>query len=96
MSDASILFNTDGRLATEKGKFVILEDDKNIFPASNFVWVTSPEVVEEAGPDYEKTIVEAQKGLTLTTMRKLNAEMERGKAPAEVAAGYLESIGYSG
>lgn len=96
VSDASILFNTDGRLATEGKKFVILEDDKDIFPASNFVWVTSPEVVEEAGPDYEKAIVDAQKGLTLKVVRELNAEMERGKPAAEVAAGYLKSIRYTG
>lgn len=96
VSDASILFNTDGRLATEGKKFVILEDDKDIFPASNFVWVTSPEVVDEAGPEYEKAIVAAQKGLTLKVMQELNAELERGKTPAAVAAGYLKSIRYTG
>jgi osmoprotectant transport system substrate-binding protein len=92
VSDASILFNTDGRLATEGKRFVVLEDDKRIFPAGNFVWVTSPEVVEEAGPDYEEAIADAQKGLTLEVIRELNAEMERGKPAAEVAAEYLRSI----
>lgn len=96
VSDASILFNTDGRLATEGKKFVILEDDKDIFPASNFIWVTSPEIVEEAGPEYEKAIVDAQKGLTLEVMQELNAEMERGKAAAAVAGDYLKSIRYTG
>ena len=91
-SDASILFNTDGRLATEGKRFVTLEDDKDVFPASNFVWVTSSEVVEEAGPDYEKAIVDAQKGLTLETIQELNAEVEAGKKPAVVAAEYLRSI----
>jgi glycine betaine/choline ABC-type transport system substrate-binding protein len=95
-SDATILFNTDGRLATEGEKFVILEDDRNIFPASNFIWVTSPEVIEEAGPDYEKAIVEAQKGLTLKVIQELNAELEQGKKPAAVAAEYLNSIRYKG
>lgn len=96
-ADASILFNTDARLAAEKDKFVMLEDDKHIFPASNFVWVTSPDLVEESGPDYEKTILAAQKGLTMGTMRKLNAKMELGgKPPAKVAAEYLKSIDYKG
>jgi osmoprotectant transport system substrate-binding protein len=91
---ASFLYNTDGRLARQKAKFVILEDGKHIFPASNFVWVTSPEIVDEAGPDYERAIVTAQKGLTLGTIRKLNAKMELGgKPPAQVAAEYLDSIG---
>lgn len=90
-SDATILFNTDGRLATDGKKFVVLEDDKDVFPASNFVWVTSPEVIDEAGPDYEKAIVEAQKGLTLKVIRELNAELEQGRKPAAVAAEYLSS-----
>jgi osmoprotectant transport system substrate-binding protein len=93
VTDASILYNTDGRLSREGNKFVILEDDKHILPASNFVWVTSEEVVEEAGPDYEKAIMEAQKGLTLPVIRRLNAEMEEGKSPAKVAAKYLRSVG---
>ncbi|HEY5815412.1 MAG TPA: glycine betaine ABC transporter substrate-binding protein [Solirubrobacterales bacterium] len=92
VSDASILFNTDGRLATEGKRFAVLEDDKDVFPASNFVWVTSSEVVEEAGPDYEKAILDAQKGLTLETIQELNAELEVGKKPAVVAAEYLKSI----
>lgn len=96
-SDASMLFTTDGRLAAEKGKFVVLEDDKHAFPAGNVVWVTSPAVVDEAGPDYEKAIVRAQKGLTLETMRDLNAEVELEKKPAtKVAAEYLKSIDYAG
>jgi osmoprotectant transport system substrate-binding protein len=92
-ADASIFYNTDGRLATEKDRFVALEDDKHVFPASNFVWVTSQEVVDEAGPDYEKAIVRAQKGLTLPVIRRLNAKLEAGKSPAEVASEYLRTIG---
>lgn len=96
-SDASILYTTDGRLASEKNRFVALEDDKHIFPASNVVWVTSPDVVDEAGPEYEKAIARAQKGLTLQTMQELNAKLENGKrTPAEVAAEYLKSIHYTG
>jgi osmoprotectant transport system substrate-binding protein len=93
-ADASILYNTDGRLATEADRFVVLKDDRHIFPASNFVWITSDEVVGEAGPDYEETIAEAQKGLTLGTVRLLNARLEAGKSPARVAADYLDSISH--
>jgi osmoprotectant transport system substrate-binding protein len=93
IADASILYNTDGRLATEADKFVVLKDDKHIFPASNFVWITSDDVVDEAGPDYEKTILAAQKGLTLGTVRRLNAKLEAGKQPAQVASEYLDSLG---
>lgn len=93
---ASFLYNTDGRLAREKAKFVILEDDRHIFPASNMFWLTSADLVDEAGPDYEKTIAKAQAGLTIPVMQELNAQMELdGKTPAEVAAGYLRSIGHA-
>jgi glycine betaine/choline ABC-type transport system substrate-binding protein len=92
--DASMLYTTEGRLSAEKGKFVILEDDKHVFPAGNVIWVTAPEVVEEAGPDYEKTIVQVQKGLTLPVMQKLDAQVELEKqSPAKVAASYLKKAG---
>jgi osmoprotectant transport system substrate-binding protein len=96
-SDASMLFTTDGRLAAQKKRFVVLEDDKHVFPAGNVIWVTSSDVVDEAGPDYEKTIVRAQKGLTLESVRELNAEVElEGEPPAKAAAEYLKSIGLKG
>ncbi len=96
-SDASMLFTTDGRLAAEKSKFVILRDDKHVFPAGNVIWVTSPKVVEEAGPDYERAIVAVQKGLTLPVMQELNARVELEKqSPAKAAASYLKEAGYTG
>jgi osmoprotectant transport system substrate-binding protein len=96
-ADLSILFTTDPQLSAEKDKFVILEDDKQIFPAGNVIFVTKPSIVEEAGPDYEKTIVEVQKGLTLPVVQELNARVELEKKPAkQVAAEYLKSAGYIG
>ncbi|HEY4778645.1 MAG TPA: glycine betaine ABC transporter substrate-binding protein [Solirubrobacterales bacterium] len=96
-ADLSILFTTDPQLSAEKDKFVILEDDKHVFPAGNVIFVTTPKVVEKAGPDYEKTIVEVQKGLTLPVMQELDARVELEKqTPKEAAASYLESAGYTG
>jgi osmoprotectant transport system substrate-binding protein len=94
-ADLSILFTTDPELAAEKEKFVILEDDKHVFPAGNVIFVTQKKVSEEAGPDYQKTIEDVQAGLTLKVMQELDArvELER-KSPAEAAAAYLESAGY--
>ena len=94
-ADASILLTTEGRLAGPKSKFVILEDDKHWLPAGNALWVTTKDVVDEAGPDYEKAIVNAQKGLTLKVMQELDAKVKlEGKPPAKVAAEYLKSIRY--
>lgn len=96
-ADLSILFTTDPQLAAEKDKFVILEDDKHVFPAGNVIFVTTKPVVEEAGPDYEKTIVAVQKGLTLPVMQELDARVELEKqSPAKAAAAYLKEAGYTG
>ena len=96
-ADLSILFTTDPQLSAQADKYVILEDDKEVFPAGNVIWVTTPEVVEEAGPDYEKTITQVQEGLTLKVMQELGARVELEKEPAaKVAAEYLESAGYTG
>jgi osmoprotectant transport system substrate-binding protein len=94
-ADLSILFTTDPQLAAEKEKFVILEDDKHVFPAGNVIFVTSKKVAEEAGPDYQKTIENVQSGLTLKVMQELDArvELER-QSPKEAAAAYLEAAGY--
>jgi osmoprotectant transport system substrate-binding protein len=94
-ADLSILFTTDPQLAAEKEKFVILEDDKEVFPAGNIIFVTKKKVAEEAGPDYEKTILNVQKGLTLPVMQELDARVELEKqTPKEAAAAYLEAAGY--
>ena len=94
-ADLSILFTTDPKLAAESDKFVILEDDKDVFPAGNVIFVTSQKVSEEAGPDYQKTIEDVQSGLTLKVMQELDArvELER-QTPKEAAAAYLEAAGY--
>jgi osmoprotectant transport system substrate-binding protein len=96
-ADLSILFTTDPQLAAEKDKFVILEDDKKAFPSGNVLFVTKDSTVQKAGPDYEKTIVQVQEGLTLPVMQELDARVELEKqTPKEAAAAYLKSAGYTG
>ncbi len=94
-ADLSILFTTDPQLSAEKNKYVILEDDKKVFPAGNVIFVTKKKVAEEAGPDYEKTILDVQKGLSLEVVQELDARVELEKqTPKEAAAAYLEAAGY--
>ncbi len=94
-ADLSILFTTDPQLSAEKDKFVILEDDKHVFPAGNIIFVTKKSVAEEAGPDYEKTILQVQEGLTLPVVQELDARVELEKeTPKAAATAYLESAGY--
>ena len=94
-ADLSILFTTDPQLAAEKDKFVILNDDKHVFPAGNVIFVTRKSAAEEAGPDYEETILQVQEGLTLKVMQELDARVELEKeTPKAAAKAYLESAGY--
>jgi glycine betaine/choline ABC-type transport system substrate-binding protein len=96
-ADLSILFTTDPQLAAEKDKFVILEDDKHVFPAGNVIFVTKKSVAEKAGPDFEKTIQQVQEGLNLEVMQELDARVELEKqTPKQAAAAYLKSAGYVG
>lgn len=96
-ADLSILFTTDPQLAAEKDKYVILEDDKEVFPAGNIIFVTEKKVAEEAGPDYEKTILQVQEGLDLKVVQELDARVELEKeTPKQAAKAYLESAGYIG
>ncbi len=96
-ADLSILFTTDPQLSAESDKFVILEDDKEVFPAGNVIFVTTKKVAEEAGPDYEKTILQVQEGLDLKVVQELDARVELEKeTPKEAARAYLESAGYVG
>jgi glycine betaine/choline ABC-type transport system substrate-binding protein len=96
-ADLSILFTTDAQLAADKDKYVILADDKHVFPAGNVIFVTDQNVVKKAGPDYEKTITRVQSGLTTKTMQELDARVDIDhQQPADVASQYLKAAGYIG
>jgi glycine betaine/choline ABC-type transport system substrate-binding protein len=94
-ADASILFTSDAQLSSNPDKYVLLQDDKGIFPSGNVIWVTDQPTVQKAGPDYMATIVKVQKGLTLPVIRELNARVDVDKQdPADVATQYLKEDGY--
>jgi glycine betaine/choline ABC-type transport system substrate-binding protein len=96
-ADLSILFTSDAQLAVNKDKYVLLNDDKKIFKAGNLIFITTQDAVKRAGPDYEKTIVQVQSGLTLPVIQELNARVDVDKQkPADVAHQYLKESGYIG
>ncbi|MEA2347782.1 MAG: osmoprotectant transport system substrate-binding protein opuBD [Thermoleophilaceae bacterium] len=94
-ADLSILFTTDAQLS-QSDDYVTLEDDKAVFPPGNITFVASQDAVDEAGPDFEKTVELVQGGLTEEVMQELNArvDIDREK-PADVAAEYLKEAGYT-
>jgi glycine betaine/choline ABC-type transport system substrate-binding protein len=92
-ADLSILFTSDAMLANSN-KYTILEDDKGVFPAGNVLFVARKDTVNEAGPDFGKTVEAAQKDLTLDVMQELNARVDIDKEePSDVAADYLKQAG---
>ncbi|MFN2612269.1 MAG: glycine betaine ABC transporter substrate-binding protein [Solirubrobacterales bacterium] len=93
-ADLSILFTSDGQLANTD-KYVLLEDDKDVFPPGNPIFIASQKAVDSAGPDFQSTIENVQSGLTNDVIRELNARVDLDKEePAAVAADYLKSAGY--
>jgi glycine betaine/choline ABC-type transport system substrate-binding protein len=94
VADLSILFTTDAQLFVSDD-FVILEDDREVFPAGNVLFVARQEIAEEAGPDFAATIEQVQGNLSLEAMQELNArvDIDREK-PERVARQYLEEFGY--
>jgi osmoprotectant transport system substrate-binding protein len=94
-ADLSIVFTTDPQIKREG--FVLLEDDKGMFPPYNSTFVVRNDVVEEAGPDLEKVITQVQEGLTDEVMQELNARVDLDKKTPEAVAGeYLKESGLTG
>jgi osmoprotectant transport system substrate-binding protein len=86
---ASIVFTTDPQIKREG--FVLLEDDKGMFPPYNSTFVVRDEIVRQAGDDLPKTLSVLQKGLTDEVMQELNARVDLDKETPEAVAGqYLQ------
>ena len=91
-ADVSIVFTTDPQIKREE--FVLLEDDKGMFPPYNSQLVMKQETAEEAGGDLEEVISTVQTGLTDEAMQELNARVDLDKKdPATVAKEYLTESG---
>ncbi len=94
-ADVSIVFTTDPQ--NKREGFVLLEDDKGMFPPYNSTLVVRNDVIEKAGPDFEATVDLVTKGLTDEVMQELNARVDLDKStPEEVAGQYLEESGLTG
>jgi len=94
-ADLSIVFTTDPQIKREG--FVLLEDDKGMFPPYNSTFVVRDETVEEAGPDLEKVVAQVEEGLTNEVMQELNARVDLDKkTPEQVAGEYLKESGLVG
>jgi glycine betaine/choline ABC-type transport system substrate-binding protein len=86
------VFTTDGQLAT--GKYVVLTDDKHIFPPYNATFVIRDSALKKLGPDAQTVIAQVQKGMTTAVMQELNSRVDIDKQePKNVAMQYLKEMG---
>jgi osmoprotectant transport system substrate-binding protein len=93
-ADVSIVFTTDPQ--NKREGFVLLEDDKGMFPPYNSTLVVRNDVLSKAGPDFDKVVAEVSKGLTDEVMQELNARVDLDKKTPEVVAGeYLKEAGFT-
>jgi osmoprotectant transport system substrate-binding protein len=93
-ADLSILFTTDAQLFVSDN-YVILEDDRDVLPAGNVLFLARRQTADEAGPGLGDTVESVQQNLTLEVMQQLNARVDvDGQPPREVARRYLEEFGY--
>ena len=88
-ADLSIVFTTDPQIKREG--FVLLEDDKGMFPPYNSTLVVRNDV---ASDELGEVVEQVQSGLTDEVMQELNARVDLDKkTPAQVAKEYLQESG---
>jgi osmoprotectant transport system substrate-binding protein len=91
-ADVSIVFTTDPQIQREE--FVLLEDDKGMFPPYNSSLVMRNEIAEQGGSALEEVVTQVNEGLTAEAMQELNARVDLDKkTPEEVAGEYLSETG---
>lgn len=88
-ADVSIVFTTDPQ--NKRDGFVLLKDDKGMFPPYNSTFLVKDSTVQEAGADLEATVEKVNENLTAEVMQELNARVDLDKeTPKQAAAGYLQ------
>lgn len=90
-ADAAPAYTTEGRLV-ETDKFVLLEDDKHVWPPYNLAPIVRNEVLEQY-PKIAEALNAVSATLDTETVTKLNAKVDiDGEEYEDVALEYWESI----
>ncbi|MGI8412481.1 MAG: glycine betaine ABC transporter substrate-binding protein [Solirubrobacteraceae bacterium] len=89
---AADVSSTAGQLTL--GKYDLLRDTRNVFGWGNVIPVVPAKVLTAEGPAFAATINQVSALLTLTVMRKLNADVDvQHQDPATVAKRFLQAQG---
>jgi len=92
-ADVSIVYTTDPQI--KRNGEVLLSDDKHIFPPYNSTFLVKQSFLDQAGPDFQKTIELVNQGLTAPAIQELIARVDLDKQePEDVAEQYLQESGY--
>jgi osmoprotectant transport system substrate-binding protein len=84
-----VLFSTSGYLADEN--FVALEDDQEMFAADNIFPVTTQELVDAHGAEFEDLVNAVSAELTTEGLIELNEQYDiENEDPEDIAAAWLE------
>jgi len=90
--DTADVFTTDGQL--QSGRYVVLDDPKNVFGFQNVTPIVSTKVLRAEGPEFATTLNEVSRALTTRAMQQMNAAVAIDKQnPADVAKQYLQANG---
>lgn len=90
-ADVTTAYTTEGRLA-ETDKFVLLEDDKHVWPPYNLAPVVRDNILE-ANPSIKKILNKVSAKLDTETVTKLNAKADvDGEEYTDVAKEFYDSI----
>jgi glycine betaine/choline ABC-type transport system substrate-binding protein len=93
-ADVAMVFTTDGELDSDK--YVVLEDDKNLWPPYNISLGVRKAVAAKLGEEGKQVIQSVQKNLTEENMIELNARVVVDKQkPEKVVADFLKFYGYT-
>jgi osmoprotectant transport system substrate-binding protein len=88
--DTADVFTTDGQL--QGGRYVVLDDPKNVFGFQNVTPIVSSRVLSAEGPGFENTLNAVSGTLTTRAMQQMNAAVAIDKqSPADVARQFLQA-----
>ncbi|HEU4703447.1 MAG TPA: glycine betaine ABC transporter substrate-binding protein [Conexibacter sp.] len=88
--DVADVFTTDGQL--QGGRYVVLEDPKNVFGFQNVTPIVSTRVLQAQGQAFQDTLDAVSRVLTTEAMQEMNAAVAIDKqSPADVAQQFLQA-----
>jgi osmoprotectant transport system substrate-binding protein len=90
--DTADVFTTDGQL--QSGRYVVLDDPKNVFGFQNVTPIVASKVLRAEGPAFAQTLDAVSRTLTTRAMQQMNAAVAIDKqSPADVARQFLQANG---